>query len=108
MPEYIVMDDGSLRQVRPIPYKRHAGSVLSRSEWESAVEQSKTELMNDRRQGSGESLQPTHVLQHLCRMASVDKAYAWWSAHLYAALHPDLADMPARLTEHMNQQKENT
>lgn len=109
MPEYLVQDDGSLRQIRPYPSRKHAGSILERSEWEAAIDKSKAELLSKPSQATGSvDLQPTHVLQHLARMAQVDKAYAWWSAHLYAEIHPELAGMPDKLAEHMNQAKEAT
>jgi hypothetical protein len=39
-------------------------------------------------------------------MTKTDKRYAWWAAKNYAEIDPhQLADMPALLTERMNQQQ---
>ncbi len=41
-------------------------------------------------------------LDHLERMARLDKAYAWWASKNYAAMLPEWADLPELLTERMN------
>jgi hypothetical protein len=100
-----VRNDGFRRPNEYFPTYR--GCPGSQAEWENALRHSKQHLLATTRSPST-PLDPDHILQHLTRAAAQDKAYAWWSAHLYATLHPDLADMPARLTEHMNRDKENT
>lgn len=47
------------------------------------------------------------VLEHLVKMARVDKQYSWWSAKNFAAINPfDLADIPDRLKKQMLQEKQ--
>jgi len=42
------------------------------------------------------------LLDHLERMARLDKAYAWWASKNYAAMLPEWADLPELLKERMN------
>lgn len=108
MPEYLELPDGSSRQVYPRETKKYAGSILTKPEWEAAIENSKAALLSQQHPPpkDGAVLQPTHILQHLAKLAKTDKAYAWWAAHLFAELDPTLADMPERLTQEMKQNKE--
>ena len=54
-----------------------------------------------------DTTQPSRILEHLVRMALVDKQYAWWAAKNYASLNPsDCKDMPDQLKQRMLALKE--
>lgn len=104
MPEYLVQADGSLRQLWPRQERRHAGSVLSEDEWVEAIEAT-VRHYTSLKPVQGASFRADQILEHLVEIAKTDRQYAWWSAHAYAAMTPEAADMPQRLADAMNQRK---
>ena len=85
----------------------HKQTVLDRDEWDAALEQAKSDLVNLGTElmiaGKAGPVSGDHrekILAHLESLATVDQGYAWWAAHVYEqAFIPVIADNPyANLT----------
>lgn len=98
----------------------YAGSCLTQKEWDDALVSSVAEhrayieqqLLTGPVPPEAAPDLEARVMNHLTKIASIDKAYAWWSSHLYqrlgaSELNEDafFKDAPDALTRTMNSQK---
>lgn len=82
----------------------HAGSCLTKGEWLDAIGKSKAELMKIPCGDARSTDQDVErSLTHLVEMAKMDKAYAWWSAHLIESLGPQYKGLPGMLVSKMKE-----
>ena len=86
----------------------YAGTPLTYQEWHQAVEDSARRALDEAAASdhqSGPEVDIDEIVRHLASLVeSGQRGYAWWAAHHYAQiLGRRGADIPRRLSEHMNQ-----